>query len=63
MNRLKMWFSENKDKPTFRHTVIIVVLIILSIGAQMFRNWSDANENAKAVVNQTTTKEETEIYN
>ena len=48
MNRLKKWLSEHKDKPAFKHTVIIAVLIILAIAAQLFDNWRDSWDDTES---------------
>ena len=47
MNKLKKWLSENKDNPTFKHTVLIVVLIILAIAAQLFDTVVEIIDNCK----------------
>lgn len=48
MNRIKKWVCEHKNEPYFRYTVIIVVLIILAIGAQIFDNIRTEWENEAA---------------
>lgn len=64
MNKLKKWLSENKDNPTFKHTVIIVVLIILAIAAQLFDNWRDTwdtTETASEIVAEETEDEKNTV--
>mgnify|MGYP000687993818 CR=1 FL=1 len=60
MNRIKKWVCEHKDNPTFKHTVIIVVLIIIAIGVQIFDNFRTKWENADAEIPAEVTMEEAE---
>lgn len=59
MNKLKKWYSENKDKPLFKAKLLLVVLIILSIGVQIYANYRDEKElpNAETSVTETVTEE------
>ncbi len=41
MNRVKKWICEHKDRPTFKHIVIIIVLIFIANGVQIFNNFRD----------------------
>lgn len=56
MNRIKKWVREHKSEPYFRYTVIIVVLIILAIGAQIFDNIRTEWENEAAAETAVTEK-------
>lgn len=48
MNKLKKWYSENKDKPLFKAKLLLVILIVLAIGVQIFADYRDKRELAQA---------------
>lgn len=61
MNKIKKWVCEHKNEPTFKYTVIIIVLIILAIGVQIFDNIRTKWENetaAETAVTEEISKEE-----
>jgi len=61
MNKLKKWYTEHKDKPLFKAKLLLVVLIILSIGVSIFKNYRDEKEAANEETSVTeTVMEETE---
>ncbi len=59
MNKLKKWYSENKDKPLFKAKLLLVVLIILAIGVQIYANYRDEKEfqNTETSVTETAAEE------
>lgn len=59
MNKLKKWYSENKDKPLFKAKLLLVVLIILAIGVQIYANYRDEKDfrNTETSVTETAAEE------
>lgn len=66
MNKIKKWVCEHKSEPSFKYTVIIVVLIILAVGVQIFDNIRTEWENeatAETAVTEEVSEEEEEKEN
>ncbi len=44
MNKLRKWYGENKDKPLFKAKLLVVFLVILAIGVQIYADYRDKKE-------------------
>ncbi|MGN0551998.1 MAG: hypothetical protein ACI4I1_01360 [Oscillospiraceae bacterium] len=49
MRKILKWVCEHKDEPSFKYTAIIIVLIVLAIGVQIFDNIRTEWETKEAV--------------
>lgn len=49
MKKFKKWFVEHKNDPAFKNTIIIIILIVLAIGAQIFDSVRTSLENKAAL--------------
>lgn len=60
MRKILKWVCEHKDEPSFKYTAIIIVLIVLAIGVQIFDNirteW-ETKEAAESVVSENVSEE------
>lgn len=67
MRKIKKWVCEHKDEPFFKHTVLIIVLIILAIGAQLYDNirseWENEVDAETAVTEEVSEEEDGEKEN
>ena len=57
MNKLKKWYSENKDKPLFKAKLLAVFLVFVMIVVQIYAEYRDRREN---VLSETTVTSEAE---
>ncbi|MGN0599350.1 MAG: hypothetical protein ACI4JK_05585 [Oscillospiraceae bacterium] len=61
MRKILKWVCEHKDEPSFKYTAIIIVLIVLAIGVQIFDNirteW-ETKEAVESVVSENVPEEE-----
>lgn len=61
MKKILKWVCEHKDEPSFKYTAIIIALVILAIGVQIFDNirteW-ETKEAVESVVSENVPEEE-----
>lgn len=61
MNKLKKWYGEHKDEPLFKGKLLVVFLVILAIGVQIYADYRDKKETLQTETSAATlTAEETE---